>query len=73
MRTNKTIVFFVFTLIFSPALFCFAQDDAKIPIATLVETVYKLDNVIEGTVVTHDFILKNTGNADLVIHDVKSG
>jgi hypothetical protein len=73
LRTNKTIIVFLLILFFSPTIFCFAQDEAKIPIAVLTEKVYKLENVIEGTIVTHDFILKNTGNADLVIKQVKSG
>ncbi|MCU0600408.1 MAG: DUF1573 domain-containing protein [Desulfobacterales bacterium] len=73
MKTNKTIIFGAFALIFLQTLFCFAQEDAKIPIAVLAEKVYKLDNVIEGTLVTHDFILKNQGTADLVIEKVESG
>jgi hypothetical protein len=73
MKINKPIIVFLLGLFFFSPLFSLAQEEAKIPIAALTEKVYRLDNVIEGTIVTHDFILKNTGNADLIIQRVKSG
>jgi hypothetical protein len=73
MKINKTIVVFLLILFFSPTFFCFAQDNVKIPVAVLVEKVYVLKNVVEGTMVTHDFIMKNQGTATLVIENVKSG
>ena len=73
MKTSKAIIVFLFILFFSPSIFCSAQDNEKVPVAVLAENVYKLENVIEGTVVTHDFILKNQGTADLIIENLKSG
>jgi hypothetical protein len=73
MKTKKAMLVLLFILFCSLSTPCSAQENVKIPIAELVEKVYKLENVIEGTVVTHDFILKNKGNADLIINQVKSG
>jgi hypothetical protein len=73
MKTKKAIIILLFIFYFSLTTLCFTQENEKNPVAVLTETVYKLENVIEGTVVTHDFILKNTGNADLIINKVKSG
>ncbi len=55
------------------AHFCLAQDLEKVPIAVIEEPIYMLENVVEGTMVTHDFILKNKGTADLIIKGLKSG
>ncbi|MBA3036902.1 MAG: DUF1573 domain-containing protein [Desulfobacterium sp.] len=42
------------------------------PVAVLEEEVFRFDTVIEGTAVTHDFIIKNAGNAPLLIEKVKT-
>ena len=73
MKTIKHIFELLFILFFSLSNFSFAQETGKVPIAVLAENVYVLKNVVEGTMVTHDFIMKNQGTATLVIEKVKSG
>jgi hypothetical protein len=73
MKTKITLLtlflFFAATFFYSS----FAQEIEKKPIAVLLEQSHKFDPVIEGLDVTHDFILQNKGNADLIIEKVKSG
>jgi hypothetical protein len=44
-------------------------------IATVVvpDSRYNFENVVDGEIVTHDFILRNVGSAPLIIKDFKSG
>jgi hypothetical protein len=48
------------------------QVEAASPKITLTESDYHFGKVKEGTEVTHKFIFKNEGDADLVITDVKT-
>ncbi|MGB5157764.1 OS_HP2 family (seleno)protein [Desulfobacterium sp. N47] len=51
-----------------------AADTASFaPVAVLKKAGFQFDPVIEGTVITHEFIIKNTGNAPLSIEKVKTG
>jgi len=69
--------------IFIASLFClflFAVNnsaaenmDPKAPQAVLPEQIFEFEPVLEGTTVTHDFILQNKGTAPLVIHKIKTG
>ena len=43
------------------------------PKAILTEPIFEFKPVVEGTTVTHDFVLKNKGTAPLVIHKIKTG
>ena len=43
------------------------------PRAVLLETEYQFPPAVEGTVITHDFVLRNVGTADLVIRKLESG
>ncbi|OQX63552.1 MAG: hypothetical protein B5M56_02530 [Desulfococcus sp. 4484_241] len=43
------------------------------PSAVVEEKVYKFSTVPEGTDVTHDFVIKNTGTAVLKINRVHPG
>jgi len=43
------------------------------PSGSITDPGYKFDPVIEGDVVTHEFILKNAGTAPLEILKVQSG
>jgi hypothetical protein len=47
--------------------------DKKSPHAVLPEQIFEFEPVIEGTIITHDFILQNKGMAPLVIHKIKIG
>ncbi len=43
------------------------------PGAVLPELKYEFDPVVDGTQVTHDFAIKNTGDGPLAITQVKTG
>jgi len=43
------------------------------PRAVLEKSVYEFSSVVEGMVVEHDFILKNTGSATLEIVKLSAG
>ena len=43
------------------------------PQADLPELSFNFDPVVDGTQVTHDFAIKNTGDGPLAIHQVKTG
>lgn len=53
---------------------CFAGSAAatKGPVASVPESHYQFDPVVEGTVVLHDFIIENQGDVPLIISDVKT-
>lgn len=43
------------------------------PVFTSPESAYEFSPVLEGTEVIHDFAIRNTGSAELVIDRVKTG
>ncbi len=46
---------------------------ASAPHAEFPQTEYKFDKVVDGTLITHDFKIKNTGKGTLEISKVKTG
>lgn len=46
---------------------------AVAPVAIVAESTYTFSPVPEGTEVVHDFTIKNTGNAELRVEQVKTG
>lgn len=46
---------------------------AKVPNVEVPEMVYKFSGIYEDALVTHDFVIKNTGDAQLDIVSVKPG
>ncbi len=47
--------------------------EAASPIAVLSQTSHDFGTVLEGTVVVHDFSIRNVGNAPLSVTDIKTG
>ena len=43
------------------------------PVAEFPELKYEFDPVVDGTQVTHDFAIKNTGDGPLAVTQVKTG
>lgn len=43
------------------------------PSALFLETGYSFPSVVEGARVKHDFVVRNTGDAALAIHKVRTG
>lgn len=50
-----------------------AHADEDKPVAVVAADSYDFGEVFEGSDVIHDFIIKNTGNADLEIQSAKAG
>jgi len=73
MRTQikLAMVIFFFAFIFSYSINAWSEE--KKPAAALAEPTYNFGNVVDGTIVTHDFILQNKGDGELIIKDVKPG
>lgn len=46
---------------------------AEQPRAVLPDSTYEFDGVVDGSLITHGFKIKNEGNAALDIHQVKTG
>jgi hypothetical protein len=63
------IIFFL--LLFSSA-FAEKPEEENRPQAHFPENTFTFDKVVEGTFVIHDFVIKNTGNAPLIVEKVKS-
>lgn len=43
------------------------------PVVVLPEMTYEFEPVVDGTEITHDFAIKNTGDGPLAIQRVKTG
>ena len=75
MMPKKLIaVIFVFCILFSTTGLFGAEDNTLgSPLAFLPENKYEFATVLEGDIITHDFIIQNKGIAPLKIEKVKSG
>jgi hypothetical protein len=63
------IIFFI--LLFSSA-FAEKPEPENGPQAHFPENTFIFDKIVEGTLIIHDFVIKNTGNAPLIVEKVKS-
>ena len=73
-KTNVIIVLTVLAvLVVSAGAFGQDSDGDGKPIAFFPEASYEFAPVPEGTVIHHDYPVKNKGTADLEIQDVKAG
>lgn len=75
---NKTLVNFLFILISltvfpSMALSLEQKSDQDAPVVYLPSDTYNFDSVLEGVLVTHDFVIENRGNVPLQIINVQPG
>ena len=71
---NKKIIAATFLLLFASTLCVSAETTIKqVPKAVLPERTYEFEPVVEGTLVSHRFILQNKGDATLVIEKIKTG
>ncbi len=68
-RKHLAKILLVFVLLFPFQL----QSEDLMPAASLTERTYQFGSVVEGTRISHDFVLKNNGNAPLVIEKIKTG
>jgi hypothetical protein len=73
---QKTL--FIFALVccivfFQTGAFGTEKNTLDVPSAFVPETRYKFGPVLEGTEITHDFIVQNKGAAPLKIEKVRTG
>ncbi|MBU1054643.1 MAG: DUF1573 domain-containing protein [Proteobacteria bacterium] len=77
MKLKSLLVLF-FILFFTMFVLAKAEEIQAVtnaslaPSAVLEDNGFRFDRVLESAVVTHDFIIKNTGNAPLSINKVKT-
>ena len=72
--TTKKIVAAMFFLLFASALCVSAENTVEqAPKAVLPESIHVFEPVVEGMLVSHNFILENKGNAPLIIESIKTG
>jgi hypothetical protein len=70
---TKKIVAVTILLLFVSTLCAFAETAATpVPKAVVPEGIHVFEPVVEGTLVSHDFILENRGDAPLVIDSIKA-
>jgi hypothetical protein len=73
---QKTLFVFVLTcciLFFQNGSFGTEKNTLNVPPVFVPETRYKFGPVLEGTEITHDFIVQNKGTAPLKIETVRTG
>lgn len=66
MKYVNFIIIFAFLVIFAGPAYVWAG-----PIAVPVDPSFEFGAVLEGQILTHDFIIKNQGDAPLNITDVR--
>lgn len=75
MRLRKRFaVIFVFCILISAGVsFGAEKNTLRSPLAFVQAGRYEFAPVLEGTTITHDFIIQNKGTAPLKIEKVRSG
>ena len=75
MKLKLFSIFFaaLYILSFNSGIFGASKETPPSPSVFVSESRYTFPTVIDGTEVTHDFILQNQGDAPLVIEKVKTG
>ena len=76
LRLSSTaVMLIVFTATLAAAASSDATDSAAVtlPVAVIPEAHHAFEAVVDGTQVTHDFAIRNTGDGPLVIQQVKTG
>lgn len=72
MRPRILTGIFLFFILFIAAT-SHATENMGIPSADVPEPSYTFESAVEGGYVTHDFIIRNIGDAPLEISKVKTG
>jgi hypothetical protein len=73
MTTKKIVAATIFLLFVSTPCTFAETTAAPVPKGVLPESIHVFEPVVEGTLVTHDFILQNRGDAPLIIESIKAG
>ena len=73
MRSRKLPMAFALLFAFALAGTAFAAQPGAMPDAYSPNPAFTFEGAVEGSEVTHDFVIRNKGEADLVIAKVKTG
>ena len=75
MKTKMLAVFFVAfsILLFGTGTVGFTGQSLQTPSVLIPESRYTFSPVLDGTEITHDFIIQNKGDAPLAIEKVRTG
>ena len=75
MKRNPffTVVFLFCFILFAGVFPASGKPPAASPEAFMPKSSYIFDPVVEGTKITHDFVIQNNGAAPLKIEKVKTG
>jgi len=75
MRLKNTCISRWAVLVAAVLMSCagLARAETAGPRTILPETAYDFGTVVEGTVVSHDFVIRNEGTGELVIEKVDAG
>ncbi len=72
-NVSKRAVFSVLCIFyFCSFLFTGAVNLYAAPVLHIEKDVYNFGTILEGTVITHDFVIENTGNEPLLIPNIRS-
>jgi hypothetical protein len=68
----------VFLTLLLTAIASVASNESAKPIQTspkivITQHTFEFPKIVEGTLVSHDFLVENRGNAELIIKKVKTG
>lgn len=73
MKFKTCLVAIVALLIPFSSAVCFGAENDAAPSALFPETHFEFTPVLEGSMVVHDFVIQNKGNATLNVDRVKTG
>jgi len=73
MRCKTWLVAAVAMLLAFSVAVCFGAENDAAPSVFFPETHFEFTPVLEGSMVVHDFVIQNKGNATLNVDRVKTG
>jgi len=73
MRCKTCLVAAVAILLVLSVAVCFGAENDAAPSVFFPETHFEFTPVLEGSMVVHDFVIQNKGNATLNVDRVKTG
>ena len=73
MRFPSVLIFIVLVSILAAPLAGAAGDTPNVPVAVVPEPGFEHPSVLEGKELFHDYIIRNTGTAELEIKQVRTG
>lgn len=72
MRNLRRMLFAVSGMFFSALMFGFSADAGAAPVLYIEKDIYNFGTILEGTIITRDFIIENKGDEPLLIPRVRS-